>query len=72
MNGIPEPLEVQAQETVESYIEHDAVPADVLDRVAVLHHNERYFEALDLVVHARDAATDRTAASATTRRGSAD
>lgn len=72
MMGVPEPLEVQAQETVEAYIEHDAIPPDVLDRVAVLHHNEQYFEALDLAVHARGAAPEWTTTSGTARRGSAD
>lgn len=72
MKGVPEPLEVQAQKTVEAYLEHDDLPPAVLDRVAVLHHNERYFEALDVVVHARDAAPEGAGAAGTSRRGSAD
>lgn len=72
MNDVPQPLEIEAQETVEAYLEHDAAPETVLDRVAVLHHRGEYFEALQLIVEQRDPATDLGASPGTRQSGTAD
>lgn len=72
MNDVPNPLEREAQETVEAYLEHDAAPTTVLDRVAVLHHRGEYFEALDVLVRNDAPVRDADVASGSGRRGIAD
>lgn len=72
MTDVPDPLEHEAQKTVEAYLEHDAAPAAVLDRVAVLHHRGEYFEALDFLVTRDQPVRSVRGATGTGRSGMAD